>query len=125
MGIPEIDFQNQRILIMVSSLYLAENKNDEEKLVHMIYSYMAFHFRFIETLLALYDYPDLKFQKESHRFYLYQINKYILQSDKGKWNKDFFLHFIISWFTEHTIDDGKKWAKYITRNMTGEYYDRR
>ena len=112
-GIPEIDIQHKRILLLIESLFHEKKLDNEKIIIQYLYGYMTSHFISEELIMYEYGYPEIERQKDSHFFYLYQISNYVLPLKGENWNKKCFLNFLISWFSEHTMDEAKKWGEYI------------
>jgi hemerythrin len=114
-GIPLIDEQHKKLLVMTNKLFLACNYSTDsgkaqfKQTVHDAVAYIKFHFATEEKIMELTAYPGLAAHKKEHTDFVHTVFDDVKAFEQGKpLVPNQFVRFLKDWVLSHiAITDGK------------------
>lgn len=118
LGVPDIDFQHKYFLELIHRFVVKTNEGMDDKMLvrhfNEIVKYAHFHFYSEENIMMLNNYPDLEIHHEQHMVLIDQLSSRINYFETGKYSIGDISRFMIDWFIEHTVQEDKKFALYLS-----------
>lgn len=119
-GIPAIDSQHKRLIIMVSDLNLSVKQGLRGRVLNdaleLVYQYTVRHFQLEEKYMEDTAYPGLEKQKKAHRYFTEHLHELKMQlEEKG----------LTPTVVNETREQLNRWIKAHVMGMDmefGEYY---
>jgi len=119
-GIPDIDFQHKYFLMLIERFHQqAKEVADRHMLTRLfneIIKYADFHFYSEENFMHMIHFPLLEEQHEQHRDLIENLATTINYYEMGTYDLDKILHYLLGWFTEHTIKEDIKIAEFLAQD---------
>ena len=118
-GVKDFDSQHQKLIDIANELHTAmregKGKKVIEETVKELDDYTKYHFGLEEKNLELIDYPDIKEQKEQHKYFLQKIADLSKRTGTG----DFLvsidtIKFLTDWILNHINKIDKKYTSFFS-----------
>ncbi|MDX9689167.1 MAG: hypothetical protein EOM37_07195 [Proteobacteria bacterium] len=119
LGIPIIDEEHERLVLLINRLYGAAQDGDKPSVVQSVFDemkgYADCHFEHEVKLFSLTDYPDKLAHIREHAELserIVALESVVRQNDMEKAGSE-LMHFLLDWLIKHTQDSDAKYVPYL------------
>lgn len=120
-GHDEIDSQHRNMVEIINDFYEANRNNDLNihitSLMLRIYEYTQQHFEFEESLLEVYQYPNLNEHKSHHQKMEYTTLELKKKVFSGQFNAESIFAFLKKWWLDHILKNDKKYSNIFLKSL--------
>ena len=117
-GNERIDFQHHIFLGLVSEFQAMRKShlNDEKlkQIIDEIGMYARYHFLSEENMMRNHGYPDYLIHKKHHMVLIDELNNQSMGMQIGAVSAKEIEEFLVAWFVDHTSNEDKLLANYIS-----------
>jgi hemerythrin len=76
--------------------------------------YVVYHFKAEESLMKMYNYPNMNAHKQEHEGAIKRVNKLVLDYERGLQTVDIeLLKFLSDWIQNHILQIDRKYIPYV------------
>jgi hemerythrin-like metal-binding protein len=117
-GVQKLDEQHKKFFSITNSLFDAMQGAQDQEVVGSVLKelkqYVEYHFKAEESLMKMYNYPDIYSHKQEHEDALHKVNKFILDYERGIQTVDIeLLKFLSDWIQSHILQVDRKYIPYV------------
>jgi|WetSurMetagenome_2_1015567.scaffolds.fasta_scaffold564129_1 hemerythrin len=117
-GIQKIDEQHKKFFSIINMLFDAIMQGKGEVVVAStlkeLQEYVKYHFKSEESWMEIYRYPDMNNHKLEHQEGIKEVNKFVLEYERGQQTVDIeLLKFLSAWLQNHILQVDRKYIPYF------------
>jgi hemerythrin-like metal-binding protein len=117
-GAQKLDEQHRKFFsitnLLFDSMQGAQNREVVGSVLKELQQYVVYHFKAEETLLKMYNYPDINSHKLEHENAIQKVNRFTLDYERGLQTIDIdLLKFLSDWIQNHILKVDRKYISYI------------
>jgi hemerythrin len=117
-GVQKIDEQHRKFLsitnILFDSMQKSQNREVVGSVLKELQQYVEYHFKAEESLLKMYNYPDINEHKLEHESAVHKVNKFVMDYERGLQTVDIeILKFLSDWIQNHILKTDRKYISYV------------
>jgi hemerythrin len=116
--VQKIDEQHRKFLsitnLLFDSMQVSQNREVVGSVLKELQKYVAYHFKDEESLLRMYNYPDMNTHKLEHESAVHKVNKFVLDYERGLQTVDIeILKFLSDWIQNHILKTDRMYIPYV------------
>ena len=117
-GIQKLDDQHKKFFsitnLLFDSMQGAQNREVIDSVLKELQQYVVYHFKAEESLMKMYNYPDMNAHKQEHDAAIHRVNKFVLGYERGMQTIDIeLLKFLSEWIQSHILQADRKYIPYV------------
>ena len=117
-GIQKIDEQHVKFFSLTNILFdTIQGAQDREvvgSVLKELQQYVVYHFKAEESLMKMYNYPNMNAHKQEHEGAIQKVNKLVLDYERGLQTVDIeLLKFLSDWIQNHILQVDRKYIPYV------------
>ncbi len=117
-GIQKIDEQHKKFFsitnLLFDSMRGAQDREVIGSVLKELQQYVVYHFKAEESLMKMYNYPNMNAHKQEHDGAIHIVNKLVLDYERGIHTVDIeLLKFLSDWIQSHILQVDRKYIPYV------------
>jgi hemerythrin len=117
-GVQKIDDQHRKFFSITNTLFdTMQGAQDREvvgSVLKELQQYVVYHFKTEESLLKMYNYPNMNEHKLEHEDAIQKVNKFVLDYERGLQTIEIeLLKFLSYWIQNHILQADRKYIPYV------------
>jgi hemerythrin len=117
-GVHKIDEEHKKFFSLTNRLFDNMRGAQDQEVVGSVLKelqqYVVYHFRTEESLLKMYNYPDINKHKQEHEDAVQKVNKFALEYERGQPTVDIeLLKFLSDWLQNHILQADRNYIPYV------------
>ena len=117
-GIQKIDEQHKKFFsitnLLFDSMRGAQDRDVVGSVLKELQQYVVYHFKAEESLMKMYNYPNMNAHKQEHDGAIHTVNKLVLDYERGVQTVDIeLLKFLSDWIQSHILQVDRKYIPYV------------
>jgi len=117
-GIQKIDEQHKKFFsitnLLFDSMRGAQDREVIGSVLKELQQYVVYHFKAEESLMKMYNYPNMNAHKQEHDGAIHIVNKLVLDYERGIQTVDIeLLKFLSDWIQSHILQVDRKYIPYV------------
>ena len=117
-GIQKIDEQHKKFFsitnLLFDSMRGAQDRDVVGSVLKELQQYVVYHFKAEESLMKMYNYPNMNAHKQEHDGAIHIVNKLVLDYERGIHTVDIeLLKFLSDWIQSHILQVDRKYIPYV------------
>ncbi len=117
-GIQKLDEQHKKFLSLTNLLFDAMQGAQDREVVGSVLKelqqYVVYHFKAEESLMKIYNYPNMNAHKQEHEDAIQRVNKFVLDYERGLQTVHIeLLKFLSDWIQNHILRVDRKYIPYV------------
>jgi len=121
-GIQKIDEQHKKFFsitnLLFDSMRGAQDRDVVGSVLKELQQYVVYHFKAEESLMKMYNYPNMNAHKQEHDGAIHTVNKLVLDYERGVQTVDIeLLKFLSDWIQSHILQVDRKYIPYVREKV--------
>ena len=121
-GIQKIDEQHKKFFsitnLLFDSMRGAQDRDVVGSVLKELQQYVVYHFKAEESLMKMYNYPNMNAHKQEHDGAIHIVNKLVLDYERGIHTVDIeLLKFLSDWIQSHILQVDRKYIPYVREKV--------
>ena len=121
-GIQKIDEQHKKFFsitnLLFDSMRGAQDRDVVGSVLKELQQYVVYHFKAEESLMKMYNYPNMNAHKQEHDGAIHIVNKLVLDYERGIQTVDIeLLKFLSDWIQSHILQVDRKYIPYVREKV--------
>jgi hemerythrin len=121
-GIQKIDEQHKKFFsitnLLFDSMRGAQDREVIGSVLKELQQYVVYHFKAEESLMKMYNYPNMNAHKQEHDGAIHTVNKLVLDYERGVQTVDIeLLKFLSDWIQSHILQVDRKYIPYVREKV--------
>ena len=117
-GVQKIDEQHKKFFsitnILFDTMQGAQDREVVGSVLKELQQYVVYHFKAEESLMKMYNYPNMNKHKLEHEGATQRVNKFILEYERGLQTIDIeLLKFLSDWIQNHILQADRNYIPYV------------
>ena len=117
-GIQKIDEQHKKFFsitnLLFDSMRGAQDRDVVGSVLKELQQYVVYHFKAEESLMKMYNYPNMNAHKQEHDGAIHIVNKLVLDYERGIHTVDIeLLKFLSDWLQNHILQVDRNYIPYF------------
>jgi hemerythrin len=117
-GVQKIDEHHMKLFsitnMLFDSMQGAQNREVIGSVLKELQQYVVYHFKAEESLMKMYNYPDLNKHILEHQEAIHKVTKFVLAYERGGQNIDIeLLKFLSDLIQNHILQTDRNYIPYI------------
>jgi hemerythrin len=117
-GVQKIDDQHRKFLSITNQLFDSMQGAQDREVVGSVLKelqqYVVYHFKTEESMMKMYNYPNMNEHKLEHEGAIKKVNKFVLDYERNLPSVDIeLLKFLSDWIQNHILQVDRKYIPYF------------
>jgi hemerythrin len=117
-GVQKIDDQHRKFLSITNQLFDSMQGAQDREVVGSVLKelqqYVVYHFKTEESMMKMYNYPNMNEHKLEHEGAIQKVNKFVLDYERNLPSVDIeLLKFLSDWIQNHILQVDRKYIPYF------------
>jgi hemerythrin len=116
--VQKLDEQHKKFFSITNLLFDTMQGAQDREVVSSVLKelqlYVVYHFKAEESLMKMYNYPDINAHKQEHEGAIHKVNKLVLDFERAMQTVDIeLLKFLSDWIQSHILQVDRKYIPYV------------
>ena len=100
--------------LLFDTMQGAQDREVVGSVLKELQQYVVYHFKAEESLMKMYNYPNMNKHKLEHEGAIQRVNKFILEYERGLQTIDIeLLKFLSDWIQNHILQADRNYIPYV------------